>query len=233
MVRWGQIARFVVALLLVPLCVAAALSFGWLALTAEARTIDVLIALLGGAGAYALAFVFFHRSMKSVISKGPLRRTWGTITGYNIREDPRARSSEPAIDDRGRPVPLWAVLLQYLVPLYTVIGVLVVWLVQLLVEMSPAKYQIIMSAVIGFTYAFHVFMVCQDIRDKHRDLRRAGYLFTLVLMFLVNVELLAALGMLVFHTDWIEFNVTVYYKAIDMYTWFWHLDYNPFRRLVD
>lgn len=236
MVRWGQVIRTVVGVLLIPLCVAAAITFGRVALVAEAKGYQVVVALLLGVVTYVLLFIFFYRSIvKTFFSKEPVTMMWSTVTGYKLAAQPQETpSSEPPTDIKGRRVPLWAVMVPYLVPIYTVAGVLVVWIVKLILggRFSDSTYRIVQAFVMGLTYAFHVFLVSHDIREKNPHLRAAGYLFTLVLLFLVNVQILAALGMLVYkNVSWLRFNEMLYSQAKYIYAWFWHFNYNPFRWL--
>ncbi len=236
MVRWGQVIRTILGVLLIPLCVAAAVTFGRTALFAEAKGWHVWVALLAGVGAYTLLFVFFHKSLgRLFFSKEPVTLMWSTVTGYRLPALPAdqkgARYSEPPTDVKGRRVPLWAVLVQYLIPLYTIVGVLAVWIAHLVLggRFAGRTYAIVQAFVIAFTYTFHLFIVCTDIREKSTHLRAAGYVFTLALMFLVNIEIIAALGMLVFKgMNWLAFNEQLYVTAQKTYAWFWQLNYNPF-----
>lgn len=236
MVRWGQVIRTIVGVVLIPLCVAAAITFGRVALAAEAKGYHVLLALVLGAVTYVLLIIFFYRSIvKTLFSKEPVTMMWSTVTGYKLASEPQeGRSSEPPTDTKGRRVPLWAVMVPYLVPIYTVAGVLIVWVVKLVLggRFPNSTYEVVQAFVMGLTYAFHVFLVSHDIREKNPHLRAAGYLFTLVLLFLVNIEILAGLGMLVFkNVSWLRFNELLYSQAKYIYAWFLHFNYNPFRWL--
>jgi len=231
MVRWAQIARFVVGLALVPVCVAAAISFGEMMINTgpgpTAKGIHALGVLALGAVTYVVIFVFLHKSvLRTVFGREPVQTMWSTITGYRLPQPAAGGESHPdsPTDEKGRRIPLWAVLAPYLIPIYTAVGVLVVWLLKLLVGMSGSTYAFVQAYVIGLTYTFHVFLVANDIRKGQRDLKAAGYLFTLVLLFVVNVEVLAAFSMIVFpNADWIVFNQRFLGEARREYLWFWEL----------
>ena len=233
MVRWGHLIRTVIGVLLIPLCAAAAITFGKAVLATEAERWHVVLALILGAGGYVLIFIFLHRSLvRTIFSKEGVAMMWSSITGYRLPiEPPGGRPTDQPTDVKGRRMPLWAVMLPYLVPIYSVVGALIVWIVKLVLggRFSNANYQLVQAFVLGLTYAFHVFYISLDIRDKNPHLRSAGYLFTLALMFLINIEMLAALAMLVFRVNWLDFNVELLIQAKHMYRWFWHFNYNPFR----
>lgn len=234
MIRWGQVVRTAVGVLLIPLCIAAALTFGRTMLAADARGWHVLVALLLGSGGYVAIYIFFYRSfVKTIFSNEPVAMLWSSVTGYRLPVEPEgAKPKEHPTDIKGRRVPLIVVIVPYLVPIYTVAAVLVIWIVRLLLKGGfPVKsYALVQAFALGLTYTFHLFLVSHDIREKNPNLRSAGYLFTLVLLFLVNVEIIAALSRLVFNNvSWITFNEQLYFKAKDIYAWFWQFNYNPFR----
>ena len=223
----GYIIRQAIAALLLPLCIAAALAFGDMMngqQGEQVKGINTFLALLLGAGAYTIIFTFLHRSvLRAFFDRGPVQSMWGTITGYHLPDASRqgGQQAEIPVDAKGRRVPLWATMAPYAFPIYTMIGVLVVWLVKYVTGMSWSYYSVIMGAVIGFTYATHVFMVGSDIRSRQPALRSAGTAFTLALMFLFNIQVLAALAMLVFDANWIEFNEDILRGVQGQYEWFY------------
>ena len=225
----GSIIRLIVAVLLLPFCYAAALEYGgmisgrgsFLGMSYEFWT------FAAGAAVYLVIFIFFHKTIATwVLGRASVQKAWGTITGFRrLDAESDEAGSATLTDAKGRVVPLWAVLAPYLVPLYTVAGVLVVWIVMKtrITGMSTSTYLKIQAFLIGLTYTFHLFMLFQDVRRKHTDIRAAGYVFTLVIVFLVNLEILALLGWLVFEGgDWLEFNRHVLAGS-----------QNPYRMAVD
>lgn len=224
-----QILRLVIGIVLVPVCIASAIAF-WSMMASGVGGWSAL-ALLIGAGAYIAVFLFFHDSIeRTFFSREPVRRLWGTITGYQGPSQRVAGSDDVRLDGEGRVVPLYVVLVPYAVPLYTVLGMLIVWaLNRFLLQMKPDTYSIVQAFVLGITYMFHLFLVGFDIRRKHPDLRAGGYLFTLVVVLLVNLQVLAAASMLAFDgANWFDFNRDVFANMKHQYQWFWDLVRSPF-----
>lgn len=210
----GSVVRLVVGIVLLPFCYAAAMEFGGVMLrTGEGLDLTTLWCLVGGVGVYVVLFLFFHKTMATwVFGRATVERAWGTITGFRRldAETEDGGKSATMTDAQGRPVPVWRMLLPYVVPLHTVVAVLVVCGVNYFVGMREPTYMRIQAFVVGITFTFHLFMLFHDVREKRTDVRAVGYVFTLVLVFLVNVEILALLGWLVFKEgDWIEFNRAV------------------------
>jgi hypothetical protein len=186
------------------------------------------LAVLLGAASYVLVFVFFHQSIVAgFFGREPVQNLWGRITGYEMRGSPQA---EFRTDSEGRPAPLWVVLVPYLVPIYTMVGVLLVWIVGLVFGFSPYTHRVVQGYFIGLTYTFHLFLVFYDIHERHPDLRAAGYFFTLVLILLVNIQFLAAVAMVVLKgASWIDFNRALFHETVREYRWFWEVVTGPFR----
>jgi hypothetical protein len=224
----GYIIRQVIAALLVPVCFAAAFAFGDLMLDQgdggpAVNGIHAGLALIVGAAVYSAIYIFMHRSIfRAVFDRGSVQTMWGTITGYHLPDVAKqGKQAEVPVDAKGRRVPLWASMAPYAFPIYTILGVLGVWLIKYFFSMSVAYYAVIQAAVIGFTYASHLFVVGDDIRTRQPALRSAGTFFTLVVMFLFNVELLALVAMLVFDANWLDFNIQIFDSLYGEYEWFW------------
>ena len=84
--------------------------------------------------------------------------------------------------------------------------------------------------LLGATFTFHVFLVANDVRRKHNDLRAIGYLLTLVLIAIVAIQIFAAALMPVFPgASWVEFNRAVLGEIERAYQWSWRLVSGPFR----
>jgi len=220
--RLGNIFRFAVGVLLLPLCYASVVAFGNKVI-GEAGFTKQLLALGLGAATYAIVFVFFHKSLVSVFfGRKPVQRMWSTVTGYRLQDlMEQGKVTKDRTDSKGRIVPLWVIMAPYMVPIYTVVGMLVVWLVKLTTDVSDETYRMVQGYVIGLTYAFHLFLISYDVRERHPGLRAAGYMFTLVVMLLVNLQVLALLAWLVVGAPWIEFNRALAATAYDVYIGVW------------
>jgi hypothetical protein len=219
----------VIAALLIPVCVAAALTFGDLILAQgtgpEVKGIHAGLAFLVGVAVYVVIFLFFHRSIfRTLFDRGPVQSMWSTITGYRLPH-PTGDGAPPEVpvDERGRRVPLWAAILPYLLPIYTALAVLAVWLINY-TGVFGRWYPIVQAFAIGLTLAFHLFLVGNDIRTRQRALRTAGTFFTLVLLFLFNVEILALLAWVIFkNANFVDFNTELLALTEKEYLWFWDL----------
>jgi len=229
-VRLAEIIRLVVAILLLPFCAAAAVALGnslaGLSLVYGGMS-DGGFAIFLGAVAYIAVFVFFDETVIALpFSRGNVQRFWGTFIGYR-----GPRSPDSALDVDARPAFRPLVVVPYTVPIYTVVAIPVVYLISWVFNIYDRSWiRSLQGFLLGATFAFHLFLVGSDLRRKHRDLRAIGYLLTLVIVFIVCVQVLAAALMAVFPgASWVEFNKDVLGGIRDAYEWSWDLVSSPFR----
>jgi hypothetical protein len=231
-VKFAEVVRLVVAILLVPLCVAAAVVLGrdlaYFTLQRRGMSAGGFAIFLGGL-AYVVVFVFLDETVLALpFARGNVQRFWGTFIGYRGPRSPGAAEHDDP--DSAPPFrPLLAV--PYMVPIYTVIAIPVIYLVSWAFDIYDRHWlRSLQGFLLGATFTFHVFLVGNDIRRKHKDLRAVGYLLTLVLVIVVCVQVLAAALMTVFPgASWVEFNRSVLNEIQYAYEWSWELVSGPFR----
>jgi len=231
-VRVAEIIRLVIAILLLPFCAAAAVAIGNnladLSLESNGMS-DGGFAIFLGAVAYIVIFLFFDNTVLGLpFSRSNVQRFWGTFIGYR---GPRSPDVAHFVDPDSAPPFAPLVVVPYMVPIFTVIAIPALYLVSRIFGIrSHDRMLWLQGFLLGATFTFHVFLVGRDIRRKHRDLRAMGYLLTLVLIFIVAIQVLAAALMVVFPgASWIEFNKEVLGNMRDAYEWSWDLVSRPFR----
>ena len=109
----------------------------------------------------------------------------------------------------------------YFLPIYTVFFSLVFFVCGIFVK-ATYDYTAAFIFVLGFSIAFHFFMTLDSLRVEQPDLVENGYLFSLTLIYLVNLIILAMLlgllfnksGIVIFFTD-----TAVYVKSISLFIW--------------
>ena len=230
--KFAEVVRLVLGILLVPLCAAAAVVLGrdlaYFALQHQGMSPGGFAIFLG-ALAYVVVFVFFDETVLALpFARGNVQRFWGTFIGYR---GPRSPDVAHFVDPDSAPPFAPLVVVPYMIPIFTVIAIPALYLVSWVFGIrSHFRMMMLQGFLLGATFTFHVFLVGRDIRRKHRDLRAMGYLLTLVLIFIVAIQVLAAALMVVFpRASWIEFNKEVLGNMRDAYEWSWGLVSRPFR----
>ena len=73
----------------------------------------------------------------------------------------------------------------YFVPIHTIFLVLVYWILSRFFDLSGFNREIVFF--IGFTMSFHVFMTVEVMKVKQPDMFKAGYLFSVLFIYLANI----------------------------------------------
>lgn len=87
---------------------------------------------------------------------------------------------------------LFISLAPYLVPLYTIILCLAFFLTRLFYKPID-EYQRHFIFLVGFSWSFHLVLTAHFLKTQQPDLTRWGYLFSVVIVYMVNLIILALL----------------------------------------
>jgi hypothetical protein len=166
------------------------------------RTAEFLIFVLGGF-TWALCFWFGWRPIKSYVFAHEFthlviaRAFGGKIYDWSVSEEGGYVETNKSNT--------WITLGPYLVPFYTLIVLLGFGAVGLFVDVS--RWQPLQIAdwtlhyrwvwllywLVGFTWCYHLTFTVQTIHVEQGDLTRNGEFFSLMLIFIVNLALIAGL----------------------------------------
>lgn len=85
----------------------------------------------------------------------------------------------------------WIALAPYFFPIYSILAIWLYGILAIFFDMSP--YRQLLYAVVGATWAFHLSFTCWMIPKGQPDLSYGGTFFSLVVIYLLNLGLLAVL----------------------------------------
>ncbi len=85
----------------------------------------------------------------------------------------------------------WIALAPYFFPIYSILSIWLYGILAIFFDMSP--YRQLLYAVVGATWAFHLSFTCWMIPKGQPDLSYGGTFFSLVVIYLLNLGLLAVL----------------------------------------
>jgi len=125
------------------------------------------------------AYVFGHELTHAI---------WVLLMGGRVHKFHVSRDGGHILTNK---VNTWIALAPYFFPIYSVIAIVVYFLIGLFTEVQP--YAWILYGAIGFTWAFHCAFTCSMIFKGQSDLEYGGNFFSLVIIYLANLILLAAL----------------------------------------
>ena len=109
----------------------------------------------------------------------------------------------------------------YFLPVYTIFFSLVFFICGRFMSVTH-EYTGVFIFVLGFSIAFHFLMTLDSLRTEQPDLVENGYLFSLTLIYLINLIILAMLlGLLFNKTGIVSFftDTAAYIKSISLFIW--------------
>src|SRR4029434_10645213 len=112
----------------------------------------------------------------------------------------------------------WIALAPYFFPIYSVLAIGVYGVCGLFLDVAP--YRSLLYAVIGATWALHLSFTCWMIPKGQPDLRYGGTFFSVMVIYLLNLALLAALLIIASpQLSWQEFASELLQEAVDLTHW--------------
>ena len=188
--RW---VKFVIALFLLPICGILSLTFFsvftratvthgfWAAEEFWFFSLGCVLWLIAffGLPRPLVVYVFGHELTHAV---------WVWLMGGRVSQFRVSRDGGHIITDRNN---FWIALAPYFYPLYSIIALAIYGLCSLVMDVQP--FGRLLYGVIGVTWAFHFTFTCWMIPKSQTDLTDHGTLFSLVVIYLMNLLLLSVM----------------------------------------
>jgi len=188
--RW---VKFIIAIFLLPLC--AILTQTFFTVFTHATVTQRLWAAEEfwffslGAVLWLIAFFGLPRPMLVYVFGHELTHAlWVWLMGGRVTRFRVGREGGHIVTDRNN---FWIALTPYFFPLYSLIIIGAYGALGLFLNVQP--YGRLLYALIGVTWAFHFTFTCWMIPKKQTDLTDHGTLFSLVVIYLMNLLLLSVM----------------------------------------
>ncbi|MBN1268848.1 MAG: hypothetical protein JXB04_04615 [Kiritimatiellae bacterium] len=179
--------KFVIGLLLLPLCVAATRTVAAIVQSLQPAALDHLPATFWGLviGFFLWVFVFLvlPRPMRTYILAHELTHgLWAWVTGAQIRaiKVGKTKGSITVTKDN-----FLITLSPYFFPLYTVLVIIVHFAVSMFYDQSV--YQPFWLGLVGLSWAFHLTFTLSMLTHRQPDITDQGRVFSYAVIYLMNV----------------------------------------------
>ncbi len=182
MPKW---AKFIIAILLLPVCVGAGKTL-WMVMRRCDGADITLVAIAGGAGCWLVIFWLLPKPMWLYVFGHELTHAiWVWLFGGSVKKFKATSEGGHVIVDKTN---FLIALSPYFFPLYAVI-VVAVFLVGHLIW-GWKDFFVWFHLCVGAAYAFHVTLTGHVLKTQQSDITSQGYLFSAVVIFLGNVLVL-------------------------------------------
>jgi len=174
--------KFFVAILLLPVCVGAAMAL-WKVLCVSGRADVVWVPLLAGAACWLVIFLLLPKPMWIYVFGHELTHAlWAWLFGGQLKKLKVSSGGGHVVLSRSN---FLIALAPYFFPLYVALVVAGFSLARLIWDWQ--SYQVWFHLLIGAAYAFHVTLTWHVLKTQQSDITSQGWLFSAVVIFLGNV----------------------------------------------
>jgi Peptidase M50B-like len=174
--------KFIVAILLLPVCAGAAMSL-WNALCAGGGVDVVWVPLLAGAACWLVLFLLLPKPMWIYVFGHELTHAlWAWLFGGRLKNLKVSSGGGHVVVSKSN---FLIVLAPYFFPLYVALVVAVFSMGRLIWDWR--SYRVWFHLLIGAAYAFHVTLTWHVLKTRQSDITSQGWLFSAVIIFLGNV----------------------------------------------
>lgn len=188
--RW---VKFVAAIFLLPICFILSQTF----FTVFARATVTQRLWAGqefwffslGAVLWLIAFFGLPRPIVIYVFGHELTHAlWVWLMGGRVSRFSVGREGGQVVTNKTN---FWIALAPYFFPIYSILAIAVYGLCSLFLNLQP--YGRVLYALVGMTWAFHFTFTCWMILKNQSDLRAHGTIFSLIVIYLMNLLLLSVM----------------------------------------
>ncbi len=177
--------KFIVALLLLPVCAGAAMALGQV-LCASGRAEVVWVPLLAGAACWGVIFLLLPKPMWIYVFGHELTHAlWTWIFGGQVKKMKVSSEGGHVVISKSN---FLIALAPYFFPFYAVLVIAGFALGHCF--WNWADYLVWFHLAVGAAYAFHVTLTWHALKTRQSDITSQGYVFSAVIIFLGNVGVL-------------------------------------------
>lgn len=182
-----RILRFMAGLALLPLCAAVTLALLDLlrGLTPGTGTLfsHETIALFAGYALWLVMWFLLPQPIRAYVMAHELTHAlWGLLFGARVRNlRVTSKGGSVCLSKTN----LLITLAPYFFPFYTVIVILIHWLVGFLIQ--PVPFPLAWLLLVGFTWGFHLCFTVQSLLVRQPDIHEYGRLFSYTVIYLFNL----------------------------------------------
>ncbi len=212
-----RILRFIISILLIPVCAIATISFYNGVSTIKDVSESGLYFILG-ALLYSMVHLLLFRLNFLYIFGHESMHALATFCSGGKASNMKVSSKEGSV--KTTTPNFFVMLAPYLIPVYTVIIAALYFISSFFIDIT--KYSGVFIFLIGFTLMLHLAYTAESIRGKQSDLIKTGYLSSISFIYIVNLVIVFLIISLFFQgASFVDFVADIYEKTKNFYWSFW------------
>ena len=181
-----QIWEWTIGLVILPVCAASTLAFydqiGNISSPATRYSWYFFL----GIGSYLFIHIFFPKlNWLYVLGHESMHAMAAWLTGGKVKGIKVSGKGGHVKADKSN---FFILLAPYLIPAYSLLVLVIFFVCSLFIDVGP--WQSTFFFLIGLTFCFHLIMTLEILKTEQTDLLESGYLFSMELIYLVNLTIL-------------------------------------------
>lgn len=190
---WQKAFKFIAGVLSIPIMIAVTSAF-YVNITGVIELFGILKYFMWGVVAYvALHLLFYKPTYVYILGHEAVHAITAWAMGGKINSFKVSKDGGSVGTDKTNTV---IELSPYFVPIYAIIMMAVYFVVAYSCKVNSAAF----IFAIGFTLTFHVVMTIEVMKIKQPDMMKSGYLFSIVVVYVLNIVIIAMLFSLLFRS---------------------------------
>ena len=179
--------RFLIGLLLLPLC-AAATQTAWAAILRIPATTGTVfapaaLAFGGGIGLWLLIYFTLPAPARTYVLAHELTHAlWGAVMGARVKRLRVSRTGGSVTLSKSN---FLITLAPYFFPLYTALVIIAYGLLSLVIDVTP--FHLFWMGLVGLTWGFHLTFTVTTLMRHQSDIAEYGRLFSYTVIYLLNI----------------------------------------------
>lgn len=188
---WLKIIKFIAGILAIPVMAAVTRAF-YGNITGVVELSGILKYFMWGVGAYIVLHLLFYKpTYIYVLGHEAVHALTSWVMGGKINSFKVSEAGGSVSTTKTNAV---IELSPYFIPIYTVILMAVYFVVAYSYKINGAAF----IFLIGFTLTLHLVMTIEVMKIRQPDLMKSGYLFSIVIVYVLNIIIIAMLFSLLF-----------------------------------
>lgn len=211
------ILRFIISILLMPVCLIATISFYEGIFSIQDVSKSGLYFILGSLMYSIMHLLLFRLDFLYVFGHESMH-AFATVCSGGKASKIKVSSKEGSV--KTTTPNFFVMLAPYMIPVYTVIIAIAYFILSFFIDIT--KYSGVFIFLIGFTLMFHLAYTAESIRQKQSDLIKTGYFSSISFIYIVNLVIVFLIMSLFFRdVSFIGFISDIYEKTKFFYWSFW------------
>jgi len=182
---WLKLFKFIIALLLVPVCIGGARTL-WFVVSAAGSADVVWVPLLAGVACWLVIYLLLPKpTLVYVFGHELTHAFWTLIFGGKLKRFKATSKGGHVVVSKDN---FLIFLSPYFFPIYAIIIVVCYVIGGLIWDFE--RYRAIFHILLGIAYAFHITFTINALQTEQSDIKSQGTFFSLVIIFIGNILVL-------------------------------------------